>query len=570
MNEHKNLARTLDNTSWSIADIIGPIGIGVHNFSINFTSNDTEYTSIRFVGDADSGSMYYDDTAVATYPLTTWADAAYQTVAIAGGVDATNPTLLAWFQQYAKNMTPSGGDSDIAGALNAIAAAISGGGGGGGMPADYPITEGEVIYEDSVTIDNSDQPYVVLDIAPSEDMPTWTVTINGQKAPYTTAHGSPAFIAIPYGIIQQDDQLWAIAEGGSLPVTLSINIAIADSVDENFAKGVKIALPTALQHTETYFDGDVTFDEHGTVELENVNLPDHDITMSIDGMSAPLFYDAADGIWLNQESVRVEYNDDVLVCNVFGTASSTHHMTLSYKTVNDDFKAAVRDCPPYPVLHIYHEDANVYLRESYIEFWKIVTGYDDGTDNRVLVVDDRGYTDWLARNNDSSGFVAHHIYVDHGTNAIYLVEYTIVDDDQNQSVTVTENTYQLDGSGDTGVDLNIVVDCTATVAAGGNYQLTGASLSVPFDDLKTAYQNHKVIRGIVKVTVSTGYEPIYGDFDIGYVALESGYYYIYFSKVTGVVSTHVTITCGNVILKNTGEFQNGTTYVSQNIAFVTK
>lgn len=98
MNEHKNLARTLDNTSWSIADIIGPIGIGVHNFSINFTSNDTEYTSIRFVGDADSGSMYYDDTAVATYPLTTWTDVAYQTVTIAGGIDATNPTLLAWFQ----------------------------------------------------------------------------------------------------------------------------------------------------------------------------------------------------------------------------------------------------------------------------------------------------------------------------------------------------------------------------------------------------------------------------------------------------------------------------------------
>ena len=49
-------------------------------------------------------------------------------------------------------MTPSGGDSDIVGALNNIVAAISGGG-GGGMPADYPyehtiLFEGNVEYAD--------------------------------------------------------------------------------------------------------------------------------------------------------------------------------------------------------------------------------------------------------------------------------------------------------------------------------------------------------------------------------------------------------------------------------------
>lgn len=48
-------------------------------------------------------------------------------------------------------MTPSGGDTDIVGALNAIATAISGG--GGGMPADYPyehttLFDGNVDYED--------------------------------------------------------------------------------------------------------------------------------------------------------------------------------------------------------------------------------------------------------------------------------------------------------------------------------------------------------------------------------------------------------------------------------------
>ena len=136
---------TLDDTSWSIADIIGPIGTGTHNFFINFTANETEYASIRFVGDAISGHVYYDDTLVASYPLTVWEDTAYQQVAIAGGIDATNPTLLAWFKQYAKNATPSGGDTDIVGALNDIAAAISGGGGGSDLPAIESGDAGKVL-----------------------------------------------------------------------------------------------------------------------------------------------------------------------------------------------------------------------------------------------------------------------------------------------------------------------------------------------------------------------------------------------------------------------------------------
>lgn len=136
---------TLDDTSWSIADIIGPIGTGTHNFFINFTANETEYASIHFVGDANSGHVYYDDTLVASYPLTVWEDAAYQQVAIAGGIDATNPTLLAWFKQYAKNATPSGGDTDIVSALNDIAAAISGGGGGSDLPAIESGDAGKVL-----------------------------------------------------------------------------------------------------------------------------------------------------------------------------------------------------------------------------------------------------------------------------------------------------------------------------------------------------------------------------------------------------------------------------------------
>ena len=65
-------------------------------------------------------------------------------MAIAGGIDATNPTLLAWFKQYAKNATPSGGDADIVNALNDIAEAIS----DGGLPDTTEASAGDVLSLD--------------------------------------------------------------------------------------------------------------------------------------------------------------------------------------------------------------------------------------------------------------------------------------------------------------------------------------------------------------------------------------------------------------------------------------
>ena len=151
--------RTLDDTAWSIADVTGPIGTGTHIFEINFTANDQEYNSIRFVDGVDSGKIYFGATLVNEYPQGGWVDAAYQNVKIAGGVDATNPSLLSWFRQNAKNLTPSNDDASITKALQDIAEAISGGGGGGGgggMPADYPyetatLFEGNVQYVGSKT-----------------------------------------------------------------------------------------------------------------------------------------------------------------------------------------------------------------------------------------------------------------------------------------------------------------------------------------------------------------------------------------------------------------------------------
>lgn len=140
--------RTLDDTAWSIADVTGPIGTGTHIFDINFTANDQEFNSIRFVDGTDSGQVYFDATLVNEYPRGGWVNTAYQNVKIAGGVDATNPSLLSWFRQNAKNLTPSNDDAGITQALQNIAEAISGGGGGGGLPSTEEASVGDVLSLD--------------------------------------------------------------------------------------------------------------------------------------------------------------------------------------------------------------------------------------------------------------------------------------------------------------------------------------------------------------------------------------------------------------------------------------
>lgn len=72
------ILRTLDGTSWSIADVIGAIGTGTNIFNIHFTSNDQEYTSIRFEDGPGFGRVYYGDTLVNARPGTDWVDAKYQ------------------------------------------------------------------------------------------------------------------------------------------------------------------------------------------------------------------------------------------------------------------------------------------------------------------------------------------------------------------------------------------------------------------------------------------------------------------------------------------------------------
>ena len=124
--------KNLSNTGWTIIDNPGVMGTGVNVFEINFVSNDTEYTSMRFEDRGDSGVLFYDDTEIVRYPAGEWEDERYQTIEIDGGADVTNPMLISWLGKYAKNSTPSAQTADIVEALQGIATAIEEGGGGGG------------------------------------------------------------------------------------------------------------------------------------------------------------------------------------------------------------------------------------------------------------------------------------------------------------------------------------------------------------------------------------------------------------------------------------------------------
>ena len=124
--------KNLSNTGWTIIDNPGVMGTGVNVFEINFVSNDTEYTSMRFEDRGDSGILFYDDTEIVRYPVGEWEDERYQTIEIDGGIDVANPMLISWLGKYAKNSTPSAQTADIVEALQGIATAIEEGGGGGG------------------------------------------------------------------------------------------------------------------------------------------------------------------------------------------------------------------------------------------------------------------------------------------------------------------------------------------------------------------------------------------------------------------------------------------------------
>lgn len=258
--------RTLDDTAWSIADVTGPIGTGTHIFDINFTANDQEYNSIRFVDGTDSGQVYFDATLVNEYPHGGWVDAAYQNVKIAGGVDATNPSLLSWFRQNAKNLTPSNDDASITKALQDIAEAISGGGGGGGgggMPADYPY-ETTTLFDGNVEYADDLGEIEGLEVPAGASI---TITINGTKSDLFYYEATSLWSDDPNpSALEESIEFGNGSDGGPAWLwmkdapdgTYAVKIE-GEGINENFEKAVKeIISETGGGTGKPFYEADLT------------------------------------------------------------------------------------------------------------------------------------------------------------------------------------------------------------------------------------------------------------------------------------------------------------------------
>ena len=91
----------LTNTTWIFnnnpdMDVEGGL------YSINFISNNTSYTEIRF-GEIGNYRLLYNSTSA--YRSGTWNNENYKTIEINGGTDSTNSTLISWLESNATQIT---------------------------------------------------------------------------------------------------------------------------------------------------------------------------------------------------------------------------------------------------------------------------------------------------------------------------------------------------------------------------------------------------------------------------------------------------------------------------------
>lgn len=95
----------LTNTTWLFNDVISYMS---SSWSIDFISNNTNYTIIR-----NRYDMYiaYDSTNAYDFDQNIWVNNAYKTIAITGGTDVTNSTLISWLEANATLQDSGGGDT---------------------------------------------------------------------------------------------------------------------------------------------------------------------------------------------------------------------------------------------------------------------------------------------------------------------------------------------------------------------------------------------------------------------------------------------------------------------------
>ena len=81
--------------------------------SVNFTSNNDPYTGLTLYDEMDAdGSIAYRNPDTLEFPVIVydgyaWSSEAYRTISISGGADATNSTLISWFEANATQVVQS-------------------------------------------------------------------------------------------------------------------------------------------------------------------------------------------------------------------------------------------------------------------------------------------------------------------------------------------------------------------------------------------------------------------------------------------------------------------------------
>ena len=95
----------LAGTTWYFNETIS-LPSGNVSYALNFTSNSTDYLEMSKVG--PPGTLKYGNELVYVdygFIAPVWATAAYRTISITGGTDATNADLIAWIEANATEVT---------------------------------------------------------------------------------------------------------------------------------------------------------------------------------------------------------------------------------------------------------------------------------------------------------------------------------------------------------------------------------------------------------------------------------------------------------------------------------
>jgi len=173
----------LSNTIWVFKNDID-VTVEGGEYSINFISNNTNYTVIRY-GEIGNYRLFYDNTQVYR---SDWYSDTYKTIEIISGTDATNTNLILWLQSNATQQeepTPSGTNHTHLGSLEIVKKHF------GNLEVIKEVLNGITIYEKgsptpaSYTVHFRDASPYGINVYDGQD-DTGTLLVEGEGAGYET------------------------------------------------------------------------------------------------------------------------------------------------------------------------------------------------------------------------------------------------------------------------------------------------------------------------------------------------------------------------------------------------